>query len=71
MTLTLPVDANGKVAPLSVDNPYQPMQVKVDYQTRDLIDVSLGIRIYDVTTGRAQILPSDTRIKIGNSNRCA
>ncbi len=51
------------------DNPYQPMQVKVDYQTRDLIDVSLGVRIYDVTTGRAQILPSDTRIKIGNSNR--
>lgn len=51
------------------DNPYQPMQVKVDYQTRDLIDVSLGVRIYDVTTGRAQILSSDTRIKIGNSNR--
>ena len=69
MTLTLPVDSAGKVSPLSVDNPYQPMQVKVDYQTRDLIDVSLGIRIYDVTTGRAQILPSDTRIKIGNSNR--
>jgi len=55
--------------PLGEDNPYQPMQVKVDYQTRDLIDVSLGVRIYDVTTGRAQILPSDTRIKIGNSNR--
>ncbi len=54
---------------LDEDNPYQPMQVKVDYQTRDLIDVSLGVRIYDVTTGRAQILPSDTRIKIGNSNR--
>lgn len=54
---------------LDGDNPYQPMQVKVDYQTRDLIDVSLGVRIYDVTTGRAQILSSDTRIKIGNSNR--
>ncbi len=53
----------------SESNPYQPMQVKVDYQTRDLIDVSLGVRIYDVTTGRAQVLPSDTRIKIGNSNR--
>ena len=69
MTLQTPVDSKGNAAPLSADNPYLPMQVKVDYQTRDLIDVSLGVRIYDVTTGRAQVLPSDTRIKIGNSNR--
>ena len=69
MTLATPLDSSGKRIALSGDNPYQPMQVKVDYQTRDLIDVSLGVRIYDVTTNRAQILPSDTRIKIGNSNR--
>ena len=63
MTLADPTKVLGE------DNPYQPMQVKVDYQTRDLIDVSLGVRIYDVTTNRAQVFPSDTRIKIGNSNR--
>ena len=51
------------------DNLYQPMQVKVDYQTRDLIDVNIGVRIYDVTTNRAQVIPTETKIKIGNSNR--
>jgi prepilin-type N-terminal cleavage/methylation domain-containing protein len=49
--------------------PYLPMQVTVDYQTRDLIDVSIGVRIYDITTNRAQIIPAETKIKIGNSNR--
>ena len=51
------------------DNPYQPMQVKVDYQTRDLIDVSIGVRIYDISNNRAQVIPSETKVKIGNSNR--
>jgi type II secretory pathway pseudopilin PulG len=55
--------------PLDVDNPVQPMQVKVDYQTRDLIDVSIGVRIYDVSTNRAQVIPSEIKVKIGNSNR--
>ena len=50
-------------------NPYLPMQVKLDYQTRDLIDVSIGVRLYDISTGRAQVTPSETKIKIGNSNR--
>jgi len=54
---------------LSVDNPVQPMQVKVDYQTRDLIDVNIGVRIYDVSTNRAQVIPSEIKVKIGNSNR--
>ncbi len=54
---------------LDVDNPVQPMQVKVDYQTRDLIDVSIGVRIYDVSTNRAQVIPSEIKVKIGNSNR--
>jgi len=49
--------------------PYLPAQVTVDYQTRDLIDVSIGVRIYDVTNNRAQVIPAETKIKIGNSNR--
>ncbi len=49
--------------------PNLPMDVKVDYQTRDLIDVTLGVRIYDVTSNRAQVIPAETKIKIGNSNR--
>ena len=50
-------------------DPYLPMQVTVDYQTRDLIDVSIGVRIYDVTNNRAQVIPAETKIKVGNSNR--
>ncbi len=50
-------------------DPYLPMQVKVDYQTRDLIDVNIGVRIFDITNNRAQVIPTETKIKIGNSNR--
>ncbi len=53
----------------TTDNPYLPMQVKVDYQTRDLIDVNIGVRIFDITNNRAQVIPTETKIKIGNSNR--
>ena len=53
----------------SADNPYLPMQVKVDYQTRDIIDVNIGVRLYDLSSGRAQVIPAQTKIKIGNSNR--
>ncbi len=60
-TQTLPIN-------LAAD-PYLPMQVKVDYQTRDLIDVNIGVRIFDITNNRAQVIPTETKIKIGNSNR--
>jgi len=55
--------------PLGSDNQLLPMLVKVDYKTRDLIDISLGVRIYDVSTGHAQVIPSELKVKIGNSNR--
>jgi len=68
MTLTDPMKTNPTPG-FSADNPYLPMQVKVEYQTRDLIDVSIGVRIYDITNNRAQVIPAETKIKIGNSNR--
>ncbi len=68
MTLTDPAKTTPKPG-FSADNLYLPMQVKVDYQTRDLIDVSIGVRIYDITNNRAQVIPAETKIKIGNSNR--
>lgn len=55
--------------PLTPYLPYLPIQVKVDYQTRDLIDVNIGVRIFDITNNRAQVIPTETKIKIGNSNR--
>ncbi len=60
-TQTLPINL--------ASDPYLPMQVKVDYQTRDLIDVNIGVRIFDITNNRAQVIPTETKIKIGNSNR--
>ncbi len=72
MTLMTPLPNPPPSASLPVNlpsNPYLPMQVTVDYQTRDLIDVSIGVRIYDVTNNRAQVIPAETKIKIGNSNR--
>ena len=45
-----------------------PMRVNVDYSTRDLLDVSIGVRLYDVSTGLAQIIPAESKIKIGNSS---
>ncbi|MGI4787485.1 MAG: PulJ/GspJ family protein [Janthinobacterium lividum] len=71
MTLTAPPTITSGTTP-TVDlnsNPYLPMQVKVDYQTRDLIDVTIGVRIYNVTNNRAEVIPAETKIKIGNSNR--
>ena len=69
MTLTDNTKPFSFSQPSVTDNLYQPMQVKVDYQTRDLIDVNIGVRIYDVSTNRAQVIPTETKIKIGNSNR--
>ena len=73
LTLTLPLSTplpSNLTLPLDLaSNPYLPMQVKVDYQTRDLIDVNIGVRIYDITNNRAQVIPTETKIKIGNSNR--
>ena len=71
--VTRPYEFSGTTWPANqqtgMDNLYQPMQVKVDYQTRDLIDVNIGVRIYDISTNRAQVIPTETKIKIGNSNR--
>ena len=69
LTLSDPTKPFSFSQPPVPDNLYQPMQVKVDYQTRDLIDVNIGVRIYDITTNRAQIIPTETKVKIGNSNR--
>ena len=78
-TVTIIYDYQANMAPVgTVDSvtgkmqagyTMQPMSAAVDYQTRDLIDVSIGVRIFDISTGVAQIIPSETKIKIGNSNR--
>ncbi|MEO7716429.1 MAG: hypothetical protein ABIY70_09505 [Capsulimonas sp.] len=55
--------------PISLANPALPMTVKVDYQSRDLIAVNIGIRIYPTSGNLAQIVPVSSNVKVGNSNR--
>jgi prepilin-type N-terminal cleavage/methylation domain-containing protein len=55
---------------ISTDNAAAPLSVKVDYQTRDLLDVTLGVRVYDPSNvGPAQIVTVHNQVRIGNSNR--
>ncbi len=55
--------------PISAANPASAMLVKVNYQTRDLIAVNIGVRIYDSSQSRAVVIPLSSQIQIGNSNR--
>lgn len=65
-----PADSTNAVTkPLSGTNPASPLLVKVDYRTRDLLDINIGVRVYDPTNGQAFIVPVSNRVKVNNSNR--
>ena len=53
----------------SLSNPASPMSVRVDYQSRDLIGVTIGVRLYPTSGNLAQIVSASSNIKVGNSNR--
>ena len=55
--------------PISTTNLGRAYRVKIDYQTRDLLDVNIGVRVYDPAEGHAVIIPVTQRVKIGNTNR--
>ncbi len=61
-----PVDSTK---PISGTNPASPLLVKVDYQTRDLLNINIGVRVYDPTNGQAFIVPVSNQVKVSNSNR--
>ena len=54
---------------ITAANPALPMQVKVDYPTRDLLDINIGVRVYDPTNGQAFTVPVSNRVKVNNSHR--
>jgi hypothetical protein len=65
-----PVDpTNPVISAANPANPANPMLVKVDYQTRDLVDVNIGVRIFDNSQGHSLVIPVSNRVQIGNSNR--
>ena len=43
--------------------------VKVDYMTRDLMNVALEVRLYDAHSGQAQIISLSDKIKVRNLQR--
>ncbi len=61
-----PADSTQQI---SGTNPASPLLVKVDYQTRDLLDINIGVRVYDPTNGQAFTVPVSNRVKVNNSNR--
>ena len=65
-----PGGAFDPATPISPSNPASPYQVKVDYQTRDLLDINLGVRVYDPNNvGPADVVTVHNQVRIGNSNR--
>ena len=58
----------GALGPLGCESE-RPYRVKVDYQTRDLLDINVGVRVYDPTEGHPVIIPVSNRVRIGNANR--
>jgi prepilin-type N-terminal cleavage/methylation domain-containing protein len=65
-----PIDSTSTSNPaITSDDPANPMLVKIDYQTRDLLDITIGVRIYDSSQGRSIVIPVSNRVQIGNSNR--
>lgn len=61
-----PIDSTK---PISGTNLASPLLVKVDYQTRDLLNINIGVRVYDPTNGQAFIVPVSNQVKVSNSNR--
>ena len=48
---------------------FAPMVVDVNYKSRDIIDAQIGVRVYAPGKNRAQIIPNEAKIKVGDSNR--
>lgn len=63
-----PVDAEGKSVAGRAAAPEADV-VKVDYATRSLLNLSLGLRVYDATTGRPQTMQLSNKIKVNNAGR--
>ena len=63
-----PLAVDGEPTPGRSAAP-EPDVVKVDYSTRSLMNVRLGARVYDVSSGRPQTIQISDRVKINNVGR--
>ncbi len=67
--LTIPISDVPDTVNNKPANPAHPLLVKLDYQTRDLLQVNIGVRVYDARDGTAFLAPASGQVQIGNSNR--
>lgn len=64
----VPVDARGRNVAGRAVAPEADV-VKVDYSTRSLLNITLGVRVYDVASGRPQQVQLTDKVKVNNAGR--
>ena len=64
-----PVDAQGKVIGDKAIIAPEPDVVKVDYSTRDLLTVNVGVMIYDSTTHQPTSISLTDKVRVNNTIR--
>lgn len=63
-----PLDINGNPVAATSAAPEADV-VKVDYSTRALLNLSLGVRVYDPSSRRSELVQLSDRVKINNVQR--
>jgi len=64
-----PTDSAGKILGEVAMIAPEPDVVKVDYATRDLIAINLGVNVYDTTTRQATSISLNDKVRVGNATR--
>ena len=65
--ISLPGQAQGQ----TVRNPKRPEAdvFKLDYNTRSLVNITVGARVYDISTGQPQTAQVGDKVTVGNIGR--
>jgi hypothetical protein len=64
-----PVDAQGLVIGQKAIIAPEPDVLKVDYSTRDLLNVTLGALVYDTNTRQSTSINLNDKVRVGNTIR--
>ncbi|MCX6368276.1 MAG: hypothetical protein NTX57_16455 [Armatimonadetes bacterium] len=64
-----PVDAQGLVIGDKAIIAPEPDVLKVDYSTRDLLNVTLGALVYDTNTRQSTSINLNDKVRVGNTIR--
>lgn len=64
-----PTDASGKILGETAMIAPDPDVVKMDYGTRDVITVNLGVNVYDSNTHQATSISLNDKVRVSNTTR--